>query len=153
MAPSGAAGWGAGDLCLCGSGGFDWELPGELLWASRYCCVSGEDRGSIRFDVLGWGDGGPVYRLMAADEGEDKHCLGERGAGGLRVGRDLDGDAWAHGDVGDSCGWAVQLGDVSEHLHGWIVGAGAPDEQGLKPDGGGDCGWGADSAGGGASGG
>src|SRR5207245_4822303 len=105
-----------------------------------------------RFDVLGRGDGGAVYRLVAADEAEDEHGVGDGGAGGLRAGRDLDPDAWAHGDVGDSCGGAVQLGDVSEHLYSGIVGAGAVDEQRLEPDGGGDCGWGTDSAGGRASG-
>src|SRR5438270_13487811 len=111
MAASGAAGWGVGDLCLCGGGGFDWELPGELLRASGYCCFSGEDRGSLRFSVLGRGDGGAVYWLLVADEGEDEHCVGDGGVGGLRAGHDLDPDAWSHGDVGDSCGGVVQFGD------------------------------------------
>src|SRR5580704_9863918 len=147
MAASGVAGWGVGDLCLCGGGGFDWQLPGELFWAAGYCCFSGEDRGSLRFAVLGWGDGGAVHRVVAADEGEDEHGAGDGGVGGLRTGHDLDRDGWAHRDVGDSCGGVVQLGDVSEHLYGWIVGVGAADEQGFEPDGGGDCGRGADSAG------
>ena len=76
MEASGAAGGGAGDLCVCGGGGFDWELPGELLWAAGYCGVFGEDGGEVCFAVLGRGDGGAVYRLVAADEGRTSTVLG-----------------------------------------------------------------------------
>ena len=64
MAASGVAGWGVGDLCLCGGGGFDWQLPGELLRASGYCCVSGEDGGS-KYVSLYWG-GAMVGRFIGS---------------------------------------------------------------------------------------
>src|SRR5260370_6396372 len=105
MAASGVAGRGVGDLCICWGGGFDWQLPGELLRASGYCCVSGEDRGSICFDVLGRGDGGAVYRLGGAEESGDEQRVGGRGAGGFRGGRGLGTYALGHGDVGESCAW------------------------------------------------
>ena len=90
-------------------------------------CVYGEDGGEVCFAVLGRGDGGAVYRLVAADEVQDEHGAGDGGGGGLRVGGDVDPDAWAYGDVGDSGCGAVQLGDVSEYLYGWVDGAGAAD--------------------------
>ena len=111
------------------------------------CALHGEDGGEVCFAVLGRGDGGAVYRLVAADEAEDEHGAGFGCCGGGRAGGDVDPDAWAHGDVGDYCGRAVQLGDVSEHLYGWVVRAGAADFEGFELDGGGDCGRGADSAG------
>src|ERR1700757_1903881 len=140
MAASCAAGWSVGDLSICWGGGFDWELPGELLWDAGDCCVSGEGGGAVCVAVLGWRDGGAVYRVVAVDEVSHEHGAGDRGGGGGFAGDYVDPDAWAYGDVGDSCSGAVQFGDVPEHLYGGANGAWAPDFKGVEFDGGGDCG-------------
>ena len=97
--------------------------------------------------LLGRGDGGAVYRLVAADEGQDEHGVGDGWSGGLRAGGDVDPDAWAHGHVGDFGGGTIQLDYVSEYFYCGADWAWTADFEGIELDGGGDCGWRITSAG------
>ncbi len=133
-----------GELQEGATGDSIWRHPVLLagaLGTAGYCAYDGEDSGAICVAVLAGGDDWAVYRVGAADSTAYEHGAGERGSGGLLAGCDVHDDAWTHCYVGDYCCGAVQLGYVPEHLYGWVGRAGAADQQGLKPDGCGDC-WG-----------
>ncbi len=63
MEASGAAGGGVGDLCVCGGGGFDWKLPGELLWAAGYSAFP--EKTAAKYVSLYWG-GAMVGRFIGS---------------------------------------------------------------------------------------
>ncbi len=101
---------------LCGRGGFDRKLPGELFQSARNCRAVRQNRGGLRFVLLGRRNDRTVSR-----RGTSAAVQARVSVGALRdlcggAGDSIHAAGRTHGDVDHSCRRPLQLHHVPHHL-------------------------------------